>query len=60
MARLRIKMRQNVREMFLAHRHVQNQGDLARLLESGWRDLRTFQTLCDQDAEFFELCSRKK
>lgn len=56
---LRPKLRQNMREMFLAHRNVAKADEIACLVQNGWRDLRTFQSIAAQDDTFFELISRK-
>ena len=56
---LRPKLHQNMREMFLAHRNVVNPDQITRLVECGWRDLRTFKSIAAQDKKFYESISRK-
>lgn len=60
---MRNKMHHNVREMFIAHRHVNCTKDVAALVKKGWIHLETMQAiqlLDTSDAHFRELLSRKK
>lgn len=59
MPHVRKKLRHNVREMFLAHRHVHDAKQITCLVRQGHNDLQTFKSIAGQDDMFYELIARK-
>ena len=61
---LRKKMRSNIREMFVAHRNIEDNETIDQLVDQGWNHLKTIKTLemvdVESNGKFFELLSRKK
>ena len=59
MLHVRKKLRQNVREMFLAHRHIHDAEQITCLVKQGYNDLQTLKSIAGQDEIFYELIARK-
>ena len=59
MLHVRAKLRQNVRDMFLAHCNVNDADKIAALVKTGHEDLQTLRAIAGQDKCFYDLISRK-